>query len=514
MYKRFLLALLAALSLTVAAGRPALAADAVGTISGHITTSRGDPAASAHVVLFHPSGIASFEKLAQRDGTFQFDNVGAGDYKLSVEYDGVHQFAHRKLTFAEGDTFTVQAGTNTVIDEQMFAPGAIEVKVVDAGDGNPVESACVTLLNGLENCSPQDGVFRFEGLGQRPDYVISARAADGLHMPREIRDVAVELGKTTEITIALDPAAVITTRVLDRASGAPVPFICVAALSKYFGATQDGFCPEITKDPAGESAEDGTVRIGEIPVGRRRLFVVPQDGVHGIQWLGKDGGTGSQYRALNIKVIPGHVSTVGPILLDPPGSLSGTFVDATGGPLETNFVCATAMPVDLGIPVGANCNVTGGSFVIPGLGPYRWPVGFFSDGSTYGTQWPGSAKLDRRSAPTFKVEAGTTTDVGTLKLQKGRRVFGDVLGADGHSWPGTVSVTIVNARTGDVLGSSCCNSSYLISPVTEQNIKIRVFAENHGTFWVKNGATIEDGDTIHISSDEDTDLDIVVPADQ
>jgi hypothetical protein len=512
-YRRLLL-LPAVLAIVGAMVAPAYADETTGVVSGRITTSTGDPARWPQVMLLTRDGTGYREKLGEPDGTYEFADVRPGEYKLEVRYDGVRQFAHRKVEPAQADLFTVEAGKNTVIDEQMFEPGAIEVKVVDAKSGGPVETACVTLwYEAPETCTPENGVFRFTGLGRKSDYAIDVRAADGLHMPGQARNVAVELGETTRVTIELDPAAVITTKVLDRASGEPVEWACVAALPRYFQGIHNGYCPESTTEPTAESDGEGMVRIGEIPPGERRLFVTPHDGVHGIQWVGENGGTGSQYTALKIDAVAGKVSEVGPIRLDPAGSLSGRFVDASGGPLESTSFCATAMPQpEQGLAPGSNCGSSDGTFTIPNLGPYEWPVGFSDPwGSTYGIQWPGGT-LDRKSADTHQVTSGTTRDIGTMEIEKGHMLSGQIRQPNEQPWLGTSFVSLFNARTGDFLGTSRWGPDYWLSPVTGQNVKLRVHAEGYGTYWYPSAPTFSGGEAVRISSTEDTRRDIVVPS--
>jgi hypothetical protein len=503
-----------ALVVAIFGAAPAYAADAAGTISGHITTSSGAPADRAQVLLLFPSGVGYREKLAEPDGSYEFTDVSPGDYKLAVSHDGVHQYAHRKLGFAEADTFTVEDGGTTVIDEKMFEPGAIEAKVVDAVSGLPVETACLTLwYEGPETCTPQNGVFRFTGLGRKSDYMIDARADDGLHMRARTSDIAVEIGQTTQVTIKLDPAAAITTRVLDRTTREPVSYACVSALSTYFGGIENGSCAESSDEPTAESAADGTVRIGEIPAGERRLFVQPNDGVHGIQWVGAAGGTGSQYSARKINAIPGKMSTVAPILLDPQASLSGTFVAAAGGPLETTSFCATVMPgPEQGLPPGSSCGSADGTFTISGLGPYRWPVGFTDPwGSAYGVQWPGGS--DRSTAPTYQVTAGTKRDIGTKKIVKGRTLSGRILHATGQPVGGYHSVMAFNARTGDYLGQSWMGADYRVEPLIGQDVKLRITSSDqlYSPFWYENASAFPAGRAVHIRSNHDKNLDITVP---
>jgi Carboxypeptidase regulatory-like domain len=514
---RRLLLLPAALAVIAATVSPAAADEATGSLSVHVTTSTGAPARFAFLLLHSSDGVGHAEQFTEPDGTYRFDDLNPGDYKLSLEYGGVKQYAHQKLDLDSADTFTVRAGEDTEVDEQMLAPGSIDVKVVDARDGAPVDTACVSVaFQGSENCSPDGGVYHFTELGQASDYAIDAHAQNGLHMPAHVAGVAVELGKTTQVTVKLDPAAVISTTVLDRASRQPVPYACVNALTLYFQGIESGSCgtyPGQATNRVAESAADGTVRIGEIPAGTRYLFVEPPDSDHGIQWVGAHGGVGSQYDALKIDAVPGKVSELSPILLDPPGSLSGTFVDASGGPLETTSMCASVLPQpSSGLAPLTSCGGAG-AFSIPGLGPYRWPVGFGDPwGSVYGKQWPGSARLDRKSAPTYKVTSGTTTDIGTKKIKKGHRLTGAIVQRDGQPWQGSAWVYAYDPNTGDYLGnSSTYGGDYVLSPLSVPAVKLQVYAEGYGTYWYRNSTTFTGADAVRLRPGQDTQLNIVVP---
>jgi hypothetical protein len=505
------------LAIVLATISSASADDTGGSLSVRVTTSDGAPAGSAYLMLLSSGGIGQSERFTEPDGTYRFEDVRAGDYKLSLNYDGTTQYAHQKLDFASADTFTVKDGEDTQVDEQMLAPGGIDVKVVDAGEGGPVDTACVSVAyHGLENCAPDGGVYHFTKLGRGSDYMINVRAQDGLHMPGHVTDVAVELGRTTQVTVKLDPAAVITAKVLDRASRLPVANACVTAFTRYIQGIATGDCTsgqDHTANPVAVSDDEGTIRIGEIPAGERTLFAEPPYGDdYGIEWVGAHGGTGSQYDALKINARPGKVSRLSPILMDPPGSLSGTFVDASGGPLETTSMCANVLPQPYsGLPPRSSCSSLNGTFTISGLGPYKWPVGFSDPwGSTYGVQWPGG-KLDRESAPTYKVTSGTTTDIGTKKVKKGHALAGAIVQRGGQPWQGYSWAYAYDPRTGDYLGSSPYSGSYLISPLSVPAVKLQVYAEGYGTYWYRDSTTFGGGDAVRLRPDRDTQLNIVVP---
>jgi hypothetical protein len=421
-FSRRSLLLSTALTVGIAMLSPASADETTGSVYGRITTSGGVGTANASVTLLLPNGVGRDEGVTGFDGFYRFPGVRPGRYKLMITYEGTTRYAHERPGLDHDGTFTVQSGRRTRIDERMSGSGALDVKIIDALNGEPVATACAAVaLDGMENCDPDHGRFRFTGLARRADYVVDVRARDGLHMPGHARGIAVEPGHTTEVTIRLDPAAVIATTVLDRGSHRPVPWACVLALPETFQIVRSSGCGDTAT--AGRSDVDGAVRIGPISAGTRRLFVDPQDGEHGVQWVGRRGGTGVQRDALRIDVVAGRVAEAPPILLDPYGSLSGSFTDPSGRSLRDGTAfCATVMPQPAhGLPPGSTCGTSNGTFTITGLGPYRWPVGFSDPwNSGFGVQWPGGSS--RESAPTYQVTAGTVTDIGSHRLARGRAV--------------------------------------------------------------------------------------------
>lgn len=148
--------------------------------------------------------------------------------------------------------------------------------------------------------------------------------------------------------------------------------------------------------------EAGQIFLGELEPGDYTLLVVPERLPYGIQWVGRNGGVGSQYKALRIHGESRRVSTVGPIQLDPPATISGTITDAqTGEPLL--YAGATVLPSKgLGDPpLGSSCTQweSEGRYSIDTLGPYDWPVRFSPYRDQHAAIWS-SGVADRTAVRT------------------------------------------------------------------------------------------------------------------
>lgn len=84
MWRRALIVLGACLALVLPAPAPA----AAGRLSGRILDPHGAPVEGAHVKLRTAAGSAVGETVSDAQGNFAFQNIDAGDYKLTAEFDG------------------------------------------------------------------------------------------------------------------------------------------------------------------------------------------------------------------------------------------------------------------------------------------------------------------------------------------------------------------------------------------------------------------------------------------
>jgi hypothetical protein len=513
---RRLAILVTVLSLLSVSSAATAADTGTGSITGTVTT---DGFGFMQVSLRTVGGGLVADTIADPfDGTYAFPTVPAGSYKLRFSFSfrigTITQWAHRKTSFDTADTFEVVAGQATVVDETMFLPGAIEVRATDSVTGEPVDNYCAHMreANLLENCGAVDGVLRIDRLG--PDmYPVFLRPTDGLHFRQVIEGVSVSVEQTTRIDVSLVPAAAIRTTVVDRTTGDPVLVTCAAALPLRLGAIGDTTCETFVNF----SGEDGRVTIGELASGQYTLLAVPTDDAHGIQWVGRHGGVGSQYAALSVEAIAGQLSTVAPIRLDPPATISGVIRDAaTNAPLPV-FGCASILPIwqsQFG-PLGTEtCTDFDGSYALRRLGPYHWPVHFWHRldvDNDYARVWSGNA-TDRRTAELVRAKVDRPGIANaTLRLEAGG-LTGTISQANGDRQLDSTDFRLFNDRTGDLVKErTVFGGEYTLQGLAGQSVRIWFAAFPAPGAW--HGGTSEANATpVRIRDGRLTTLNLVAPA--
>jgi hypothetical protein len=370
-------------------------------------------------------------------------------------------------------------GSITVVDDTMLEPGVVEIVASDAETGSPVDTICAGRWEGVEtDCGATGGVLRLTGLedGSHRLYVTST---DGLHARTEV-DVEVAFGTVSRVEVKLRPTTAIRTKVVDRATGEPVPGVCVAALPLVFGGVDGDTCDWSRN----HTDDNGEILLGELAPGEYTLLAVPKRQPYGIQWVGSDGGVGSQYRALQIAAEARRVSTVDAIRLDPPATISGTITDADSGePLL--YACATVLPsLGLGDPaLGTSCTQWEGEgrYAIDTLGPYDWPVRFSPYRSDHAVVWSGGV-TDRKAATLVRAAADEPTVLDGRLREVGEGMQLQVVEPDGQPYRGWLRAEAYNARTGDYVGEFDSTSRGLIG-VAEQPVRIKYSVDGFRDGW-------------------------------
>jgi hypothetical protein len=285
----------------------------------------------------------------------------------------------------------------------------------------------------------------------------------------------VKFGVLAKVAVSVKATAAVTTKVVDKATGDPVPGVCVVALPTVFGSFESDMCQY--GDP-NYSAADGTVTIGQLAAGSYDLLALPEDGTHGIQWVGAKGGTGIQSKAKQLDVVAGQSAAAPVVDLDPAASITGTIRDADTGEVLWNE-CASVLPVRPGQGTTQLDPWCGGwsdqTYTISNLGPYAWPVRFGSYDSTdtYGAIWSGNA-ADRKAAT--PVQAGiaqpTVADASLHQLGTGLTIAPKT--SDGMPYSGYLTVDVFNARTGDFVKEVSYQST--LDGVAAQPVRLRYYA--------------------------------------
>jgi hypothetical protein len=483
------------------AGVAQAAVDAgTGAITGRFTQPAGG---AVTVNLWTTAGASAGQVKSDANGDYTFEAVPAGQYKVQFGvvsgFSTRWQWAYHQMGFSAATVFQVAADEVTRVDDSAVDPGGVQVTVTDAASGAPVENVCISQYESSPaNCGAPNGVKLLTGL-QDGTHRLYLTAPDGLHARASVSNVIVKYGSVTKVAVSMTPTGAITTRVVDRATGAPVAGVCVAALTLTFGFLDDQTC----RYGENYSAEDGTITLGELSAGQYTLLADPEWSPYGLQWVGAQGGTGSQYRASLLDVAVGRAIAAPVVRLDPAASITGTIRDAGTGESLTNS-CASVLPWKSGVssgPSGPFCAQWGdeGRYTIGNLGPYAWPVQFsyFYD-STYAATWSGGA-ADRKAATL--VQAGTDQPAvldGELR-NAGVGLTVTARTADGQAYTEYLAVEAYNARTGDFVKQ--VNSQWALDGVAEQPVRLRyVAATRYAGGWY-GGANFATATNVRVQPD-------------
>jgi hypothetical protein len=207
--------------------------------------------------------------------------------------------------------------------------------------------------------------------------------------------------------------------------------------------------------------ENGNVVVDVPEAGVYNLFVWATDGLHGHQWVGRDGGTGAQLNGRLVVVAAGQTVTVPPIRLDRAGTITGVLTGAGTGSPPPGIVGLTTFNAGFG-PTGAHFETdSDGRYTIGDLGPYRWVLYFAGEG--HASQFSGGTP-HRFLAEGVRVRAGQTT-VYDQALRRGATVSVTVRRPQGQPFE-FARVTARHALTGDELGAGDC------SPQTRCEIRL------------------------------------------
>jgi hypothetical protein len=410
-----------------------------GTIRGQLT-DRGAPVSGWRVEYVDVDGNHWGSRTATTDaeGRYTFAGLWSGHYKLKFTDSINTQYYHQKDSLAEADVLVVAGEGDTVVEEELIAPGTVEVALADEVTGAPVQRFCAFAPGSGSGETPCtiDGVLRFELPRGRYRLVVNAAPE---YFSADVDGVVVTSGQTTEVSATARPGLAVHSTVRDAATGTPVAGTCVRAVA----AAAPGIRTWDTDDAC--SDERGEITVGPLTPGDYRLLVTPGDTTYGMQWLGTDGGTGDQERARRVTGTPGTLTELGDIRLDKAGTITGTVRDeSTGAPVAQ--VCVFPYATDWGY--GDSCTDQNGRYEITGLGPYHWPLEYTDTGETYGWRWSGD-QPNRLRATRTKVWPGRTTTADE-RLRPAASVTG-VVTVDGADFS-IVSVGVYDAQSGDYAG--------------------------------------------------------------
>jgi 5-hydroxyisourate hydrolase-like protein (transthyretin family) len=457
---------------TVAADQQAVVDDQLlptGSMSGRFTTVDGQPLAGQYVDVSNASGTAAGGfAVTDATGNWALPQVFAGTYIvrfLSPDFTR-SQYAFGKLTAEQADRITVTAGHNTVVDDSALPTGSVSVTAKDASTGSAIANFCAG-VGPIFGCSDGTGVVTLNGITQGTQDLYGY-APDGQYFGTTTT-VTVVGGATTSAVLTLKPAALITTTIVDSATGAPAPNACVVPVTGLLGMLPQfgGYCAD----------DRGNVHMGPLDPDTYRLYATPgwDDTVHGAQWVGPAGGTGDQLLASQVKPKVGVATAIPPIRLDHAGTVTGTVIDAaTQAPIQFAVVTNSAFHPGIGPSGNTSSTDAAGKYTLTRLGPYRWPL-FYSD-SLHAPQWTDQVADRLLSRGVLVIPDGTTT--ADAALTTGTAVTVNLTGS-GAAAAGYVTAT--NGVTNDITGFCFVDpgaGSCVLRALGNQTVSVSFFGDD------------------------------------
>ncbi len=388
------------------------------SIRGTVFDSASKPLAGAlvHTEAEHSQTQAGLSHAPTTDGqgNFEVQGLQAGVYRIIVRHV---QFAPTLLA-----GMTVEEGAETRCDVVMQPGSRLMGRLVDESakplsghvtveelGGQPAGPTIAELLRAEVGA---DGRFRL-------DSVPSGAHVLGLHAQGHAsrrKDALVPPGRDVELGDILIEAGLSIQGRVEDANGQPLPYVRVAA-------SQPSVFPPSTAETASEA--DGSFELSGLTPGAYR--VVAQ----------RAGYVDTEKR---VEAGSGSVELV----LRPIATVTGIVEDEMGQPLDTFRVVATSV---VGGGLGSRWRANsgpGGRFVLEDLSEGRYVLAVTA---------PGRAPT---TVSNVEVTVGGTTDVGTIRLDRGGTVRGVVVNSVGVP---VVGATVVVRESGHAWGLSFLETS-------------------------------------------------------
>ncbi len=475
-----------------------------GTITGRYTAPDGSPVAGASVTANAAEYGSNQSATTAADGSYSLGPVYAGSYEVSFTSPDLSttQYAHGKPTEVGAAFFAVTGGAATVVNETQLGTGTLVVLGKDAVSGKKVANFCAQADNSY-GCTTT-GSLTLTGVREGAE-TLNVYIDDTHHFSAYDIPVTVVAAATTTNTVALQPGATIDVTIKDHVTGAPLENICVAGFTATDAIVPDGF--------GNCSDAQGVMHIGPLADGPFTLYALDHNGTgYGDQWVGPNGGVGSQTLAAKVYVGAGRTVTGPTILMDKAGSITGTVTGPSGSPVPNAVV--SLLTDDPGSGSGHVSALTDaqGDYTMDGLGPYAWPL-LVSNAGSLPDQWTGGV-ANRRNATTPVTVVSGSTATENIQLQGGITMSGVVRTGGGSTVPQFARVVAYNAATGDVMGvfDASPDGAYQLNLLSPQNIKLLVYADGptSSTGWY-GGTSFDTATVVNITGHKNITKDLVYP---
>lgn len=366
-----------------------------GSLHGRFTDAAGNGIPNVEVSISRPDLGRGPSAYTDGNGGYSFPQVRSL-VGWRVQFIGTDpafsQFAFGKVRESEADFISVSNGGFANVSDSLLPTGSVKVTAKDATTGAVIEMFQAG-IEGTHFAQTGTGELVLQSVpnGTHPVLVTAYGYED------RTGTVTVTAGSQAQVTVNLVQKSAIHTKVVDAVTGAPVAGVCLIAAEPQWFRLPDG-----CNDSGQISSATGKVLVETGGAGQYQLFALTSGAPgYGSQWVRANGGTGNQLLAQLVQVPAGKAAQAPVIRLDRAGTVTGT--------TEAH---AAVSPGDWSQFTGAGPGVVSadeqGRYTIDFLGPYEWPLRFYS-GAGNGIQWSGQVG-NRYLAWTVTVRTGQTTN--------------------------------------------------------------------------------------------------------
>ena len=462
------------LALAVAAGLPASALAAGGTVSGTVTDSSTHAAlASVAVVAFDTNRNYVANAFTDSHGGYAIGGLQPGSYEIDFSASDGHigQYYDGKPSLTAADAVAVAGGAATTNINAALAPGGqIAGTATDAVTHTPVGNVTATVYDAHGDyagsaATGSNGRYSVSGLATgtyrvqfipSPDSPYGPQYYSGQATLSHAAGVSVVGGQTTgSIDSQLAAAARITGTVTDAGSHTGIGSVAVTA---YDG---DG-----TEVASTYTSADGSYSLGGLAAGPYRLLFAPDGSVNYASLY--SGGASSLAAATPVNTTAGQAATANAALTEG-ATISGTVTDAqTGKPVAGVNVTVIDAAGDY---VAGGYSGDDGTYTVKGLLPGTYTVGFFPYDNLHAALYY-SGKSAPANADPVTVGASGAAGVNAA-LTRGASITGTVTdAASGRPAPGMA--VLVYDSNGDQIGyaASADDGTYTVGGLSAGSYRV------------------------------------------
>ncbi|GIH11432.1 hypothetical protein Rhe02_94990 [Rhizocola hellebori] len=448
-----------------------------GKVSGRFTDAAGNGLADVFVLLNRPNAFPFGTARTGPDGSYTVQYVPTGG-QFTVQFldyaRGISQYAYGTVHPEQATTFSVSDGQQLVVNDSLLPTGSVRVTAKDAATGAAISSFGVSLMSaGYGETSTGAAVIENVPIGTHPVLV------SGIGFEEASGSVTVTAGQQASVEVTMRSKSKIEATVVDSATGQPVSGVCLVVATVQNFMLPDG-C-------AGASDAQGRTVVETPGAGWYQVLAYPAEAEgYGAQWVGANGGSGSQLNAKLIKVEAGKGSQAPVIKLDRGGSVTGIIRDTAGAPVKWADAAIGPWSNEVGGGILVTTTDEDGRYTLDRLGPYQWPLLF----QVRELREYSGGVANRHLAQTVSVHSGQTTNYD-FQMRTPVAVTANVsLNADSDCY-----LYLLNAVTGDRLSSgwveSCRGGSVSMNLVGPQLIKVSVVyrvGDNYVQKWYGGGS--------------------------